>query len=115
MDSKADTPAIKKAYKKLAMKHHPDKGGDPDKFREISEAHEILTNEEKRQLYDRYGMQGVKEGGRGGGAGGFGDIFDMFGMGGGGRGPKKAQKGKSIAKDLKVTLEDIYNGKMFKI
>lgn len=73
------------------MKYHPDKGGDPNKFREISEAHEILTNEEKRQLYDKYGMQGVKEGGRGGGPGGFGDIFDMFGMGGGGqRGPKKA-------------------------
>lgn len=60
-------------------------------------------------------MQGLKDGGRGG-AGGFGDIFDMFGMGGGGRGgPKKPQKGKSIAKDLKVTLEDIYKGKMFKL
>ena len=83
------------------MKHHPDKGGNPDKvyiniiwkFREISEANEILGNPEKRELYDKYGMDGVKEGGRGGaGAGGMGDIFSMFGMGGGGgqRGPKKA-------------------------
>ena len=54
------------------------------KFAAISEAHEILTNEEKRALYDKYGMQGVKEGG-GRGGGDFGDIFNMFGMGGGGR------------------------------
>lgn len=60
-------------------------------------------------------MQGIKEGG-GGRPGGFDDIFSMFGMGGGGRGgPKKPQKGKSIAKDLQVSLEDIYNGKMVKI
>lgn len=57
-------------------------------------------------------MQGVKEGG-GRGAGGFGDIFDMFGMGGHG-GPKKAQKGKSILKEIKITLEDAYTGKMIK-
>ena len=57
-------------------------------------------------------MQGVKEGG-GRGDGGFGDIFDMFGMGGHG-GPKKAQKGKSILKEIKITLEDVYTGKMIK-
>lgn len=64
-------------------------------------------------------MKGVKEGGGGGPGGGFGDIFDMFGMGGAGmggqRGPKRAQKGKSIAKDLKVSLEDVFNGKMIKL
>jgi len=62
-------------------------------------------------------MKGVKEGGRGGGGGGMGDIFDMFGMGGGGGrgGPRKPQKGKPVAKDLKVTLEEVYNGKLFKI
>lgn len=75
------------------MKYHPDKGGDPEKvrliyqFRQIAEAHEILTNEEKRSLYDKYGMEGVKEGG-GRGAGGMDDIFSMFGMGGHG-GPKE--------------------------
>jgi len=73
----------------MAIKHHPDKGGDPDKFKEIVEAHEILSNPEKRDVYDKYGMEGLKNGG-GGGGGGFGDLFDMFGMGGGQRGPKKA-------------------------
>jgi DnaJ family protein A protein 2 len=73
----------------MAIKHHPDKGGDPEMFRKIAEANEILSNPEKKDLYDKYGMEGVKNGG-GGGAGGFSDIFDMFGMGGGGRGgPKK--------------------------
>jgi len=65
------------------MKHHPDKGGNPDKFREISEANEILSNPEKRELYDKYGIDGIKDGGRGA-AGGMGDIFSMFGMGGSG-------------------------------
>lgn len=59
-------------------------------------------------------MEGLKNGG-GGGAGGFGDLFDMFGMGGGQRGPKKAQKGKPVLKELKVTLEDVYSGKMIKL
>ena len=57
-------------------------------------------------------MQGVKEGG-GRGAGGFSDIFDMFGMGGQGK-KKGAYKGKSIAKEIKITLEDAYSGKMIK-
>jgi DnaJ-class molecular chaperone len=58
-------------------------------------------------------MEGLKNGG--GGGGGFGDLFDMFGMGGGQRGPKKPQKGKPVLKELKVTLEDVYSGKMFKL
>jgi len=83
------------------MKHHPDKGGDPEKFREISEANEILSNAEKRDLYDKYGMEGVKEGGRGAGPGGMGDIFSMFGMGGGGHGgPKKSLKRKACFKKI---------------
>lgn len=88
VEKTADTNAIKKAYKKLAIKHHPDKGGDPEKFKELSEAAEILGNPEKRELYDKYGMEGVNNGGRGGaGAGGM-DIFEaMFGGGRGGGGP----------------------------
>ena len=61
-------------------------------------------------------MQGVKEGGGRGGGGGFGDIFDMFGMGGqGGSREKKQQKGKPIGKEMKITLEDAYSGKMNKV
>ena len=70
------------------MKYHPDKNPEAgDKFKEISMAYEILSNPEKRKLYDNHGEQGIKEGG-GGGGGGMGanpmDIFDMFFGGGGG-------------------------------
>lgn len=83
----ADTNEIKKAYKKKAIKLHPDKGGDPEKFKELAEAAEILGNPEKRELYDRYGMEGVTNGGRGGGGGGEGmDIFEAMFGGGMGRG-----------------------------
>lgn len=58
------------------MKEHPDKGGDADKFKTLSHAYDVLTNPEKRQLYDEYGEEGVQAGGPPGG-GGF-DIFDMF-------------------------------------
>lgn len=83
----ADTNEIKKAYKKKAIKLHPDKGGNPEEFKALAEAAEILGNPEKRELYDKYGMEGVNNGGRGGGGGGM-DIFEqMFGGGmGGGRG-----------------------------
>ena len=69
----ASTEDIKKAYKKLAVKHHPDRGGDANKFKEINAAHEVLSDPEKRKLYDRYGLEGLK--GQGAGAGGFEDIF----------------------------------------
>ena len=62
------------------MKEHPDKGGDADKFKRISNAYDVLTNPEKRQLYDDYGEEGVRNGGPPGGSG-F-DIFDMFNRGG---------------------------------
>ena len=84
---------IKKAYKKLALKHHPDRGGDPEKFKEINTAHEVLSDKDKREAYDRHGEEGVRQGGGGGGGA---DIFErMFGggMGGGHRGPAK---GKSV-------------------
>lgn len=60
------------------MKEHPDKGGDPEKFKEISLAYEVLFDKEKRDIYDKYGEEGLKEGA--GGHPGFGDIFDLFGM-----------------------------------
>ena len=67
---------IKKAFRKSAMTHHPDKGGDPEKFKEISKAYEVLSDPEKKQIYDEYGEEGLESGGGGGGAQGM-DIFDL--------------------------------------
>lgn len=100
---------IKKTFRKLALKHHPDKGGDVDKFKEMSAAAEILTDEEKRKIYDEYGLEGLEEGG--GGGGGMDDILSMF-MGGGGRRRQRGpQKGEDIVHPIRASLEDMYNGK----
>ena len=105
---------IKKAYRKKALKEHPDKGGDPEKFKELTAAYEVISDREKREIYDRHGEEGLK----GGGAGGMGahDIFSqMFGGGMGGGGPRGPKKGKSVQHAIKVTLEEIYKGKTTKI
>merc|ERR1711966_130426 len=81
VDKDASDSEIKKAYRKLAMKHHPDKGGDPDKFKEMTAAHTVLSDPEKRRNYDRFGEEGVD----GGGPSGDDLISQMFGGGGGGR------------------------------
>jgi len=116
---------ITKAYRKMAMKFHPDKNPDAgDKFKEISFAYEILNDAEKREIYDKYGEEGLREGG---GGMDHDDIFShIFGMGGfpfgrggprggpsGGRGGKK--KGKDKAFGYPVTLEDLYKGKQTKL
>jgi DnaJ family protein A protein 2 len=106
---------IKKAFRKKALKEHPDKGGDSEKFKDITVAYEVLSDKDKRDLYDKYGEEGVRDGGHG--SGGFGDIFEMFGggmRGGGGQrsGPKK---GKTVMHPVKATLEDLYNGKTTKV
>jgi molecular chaperone DnaJ len=117
----ADKKEIKKAYRKLAMKHHPDVSDDPesaDKFKEISEAYAVLSDDEKRSTYDQFGHAGM--GGysnedifrnvnfddifRGFGFD-FGDIFDMFGFGGGQR-RSPAQQGADVYYDLSITLEE---------
>ena len=93
VDKGADSETLKKAYRKLAMEYHPDRNaGDKaaeQKFKDISEAYDVLKDEEKRAAYDRFGHEGLNAGGPGPGPGGFGfsDIFDeMFGdFGGGGR------------------------------
>jgi DnaJ family protein A protein 2 len=130
----ASDQEIRKAYHKLAKTHHPDKNPETaEKFKEISFAYQVLTDENKRQIYDMYGLEGLKEGGGGGsgggsmadilgqffggGGGGGGDPFGGFGgfgglfggsMGGGGR--NRRRKGDDIAHPLKVTLEQLYKG-----
>ena len=121
----ASEEEIKKAYRKLAMKYHPDRNPDSkeseEKFKEVKEAYEMLTNPEKRDAYDRYGHAGVDPnmGGGGGGFGGggfadsFGDIFgDIFG-GGGGRsrnaGPQ-VYRGADLRYNLEITLEQAAHG-----
>jgi DnaJ family protein A protein 2 len=111
LEKNASEPDIKKAYKKLALKHHPDRGGDPEKFKEISKAYEVLSDSEKRSKYDRFGEEGLDD------SGGGVDPSDLFGSlfgGGGGRGrgggAKKRSKTKDVVQPLKVTLEQLYNG-----
>lgn len=107
------TPAqIKKAYRKLALKNHPDKGGDPELFKTMTVAYEVLSDPEKRELYDKYGKEGLEQGGGGGDAS---DIFSQFFGGGGGRRPRGPQKGEDLMHPLKVSLEDLYNGKTVKL
>ena len=118
---------LKKAYKRMASKHHPDKGGDEEKFKEAKEAYDILSNAQKRAAYDQYGHAGVDPaaggaGGFGGGGNGnfsdiFGDVFgDIFGGGaGGGRGQSRAYRGSDLRYNMELDLEDAVAGKTVKI
>ena len=117
----ADEKEIKRAYKKLAMQYHPDRTqGDKEKeekFKEIQEAYEVLSDKQKRANYDQYGHaafeQGFGAGGGGFGGADFGDIFgDMFGdiFGGGGRGHQRVVRGDDLRYDLEITLEEAVKG-----
>lgn len=126
-DASADE--IKKAYRRIAMKHHPDRNPDDkaseDKFKEAAEANEILGDEQKRAAYDRMGHAAFEQGGMGGGgagagAGGFGDIFgDVFGdiFGGGGRSRARSgpQRGSDLRYNLDINLEEAVHGTTTKI
>lgn len=114
----ASDDEIKKAYRKLAMKHHPDRNPDnpkaEDHFKEAKEAYETLSDAQKRAAYDQYGHAAADAGmgGGGNGAGGFdfSDIFgDIFG-GGGGRGRSNVHRGADLRYNLEITLEQAARG-----
>lgn len=115
----AEEREIKKAYKRLAMKYHPDRNKDDkdaeEKFREVKEAYEILTDDQKRAAYDQYGHAAFEQGGMGGGGFGqgadFGDIFgDVFGdiFGGGRR--QRSSRGADLRYNMELTLEEAVRG-----
>lgn len=123
-DASADE--IKKAFRRLAVQHHPDKeGGDESKFKEINEAYEVLKDSEKRQRYDQFGHAGV--GGASGGAGGnpfegfggfqgqninfdFGDMGDIFGSFFGGQQRSQSRRGRDVETSIDLTFEEAVFG-----
>lgn len=108
----ADEAQIKQAYKKQAMKHHPDKGGDENLFKEISKAYEVLSNPQKRQVYDMYGEEGL-DGAQGAGGGPEVNPFDLFSSIFGfnlGRQQQGPPRTADSVYDLQLSLEDLYQG-----
>lgn len=122
----ADKSTLKKAYRKMAMKYHPDKNPDDneaeEKFKAVNEAYQVLSDDEKRQIYDRYGKEGLQGHGQGGGfSGGFEDISSIFeemfggsGFGGGfGRGSRRERKTYNYNLDIAVDLVIEFNEAIF--
>jgi molecular chaperone DnaJ len=125
VDRNADDQAVKSAYRKLALKYHPDRNPNDkqaeEKFKEAAEAYSVLSDAHKRAAYDRFGHQGVQAAGGAGGFdpssfSGFEDIFgDLFGLGdlfgGGGRARRnRPQRGDDLRYDLEISFEDMMKG-----
>ncbi|MEO0591346.1 MAG: DnaJ domain-containing protein, partial [Pseudomonadota bacterium] len=133
----ADAGALKSAYRKQAMKYHPDRNPDDAeaeaKFKACAEAYEVLKDPQKRAAYDRYGHEAFTQGmhggggsagfGAGAGAGDFGDIGDIFetifgsAFGGGGMGGARQQnrRGADLRYDMEITLDEAFHGKSTQI
>lgn len=123
----ASPDEIKKAFRKAAIEHHPDRGGDEGKFKEVNEAYEVLKDDKKRQRFDQFGHAGV--GGNGGGSDpfggfsgaqgqnvnfdfgdlGFGDIFSSF-FGGGQQRSSRGRRGRDVETEMVITFEDAIFG-----
>ena len=132
VDRNASQDEIKKAFRKKARQYHPDVNRDnpkeaEEKFKEATEAYEVLSDDTKKAQYDQYGHDAFTQGGGasaggfqggfggfGGQAGGFGDIFDMF-FGGGGRQQQGPQKGNDLREDIDISFEDAAFGKSMDI
>ncbi|MBT3174090.1 MAG: molecular chaperone DnaJ [Lentimicrobiaceae bacterium] len=120
----ASADEIKKAYRKMAIKFHPDKNPDDKKaeenFKEAAEAYEVLSNEDKRARYDRFGHEGMRGGGHGGSHMSMDDIFSHFGdifggafgggFGGGQSTRRRVNRGSNLRVKVKLTLHDVANG-----
>ena len=118
----ASAAEIKKAYRKLAAKHHPDSGGDAEKFKEIQAAGEILTDPEKRRQFDSFGASGGARGGAGGfsaedfsahfggNTGGLGDIFEAFFGGGAGGARGGPRPGRDVQAEAEMSVEAAFAG-----
>lgn len=118
LERNATAEEIKKSYRRLARKYHPDVNKEPDaadKFKEVKEAYEVLSDDQKRAQYDRFGHAGAQSQGFGGfGAddfGGFSDIFDMFFGGGGRRDPNAPRQGNDLQYTMTLTFEEAIFGK----
>ncbi|PPS00247.1 hypothetical protein GOBAR_AA20410 [Gossypium barbadense] len=119
----ASDEQIKRAYRKLALKYHPDKNpGNEEaskRFADINNAYEVLSDSEKRGIYDRYGEEGLKQHAASGGRGGMGvniqDIFSSFFGGGSVEEEERIVKGDDVIVELDATLEDLYMGGTLKV
>lgn len=130
VDRKATADEIRRAYRKQALVHHPDKGGDPEKFKELTRANEVLSDEHKRAVYDQTGQIVGEDGGANQGGGGFGfggpggpsfafDLNSLFGMFGGGaqgnRTTRRGGKAPSQIQAVPLELKHFYHGHKFGI